>query len=194
VLWTKIPTVLQLKEIIQKEFSIKPNKEVIESTLESIKEFENKGKKLTKQDLQNVIEGHLDEYHLKDKHLEIIDFETKTSKYNKAEASVKVRYGKDILIGQGQGVGTVDAIITAVKRSIKTHDKLFVKLTDYNVEIFTGGVDASVKVVMKAVDKNGNTIIAQATSPDVIVASVNAFEKCYNFLYDKNHPKKTAKK
>ena len=65
-------------------------------------------------------------------------------------------------------------------------DKLEIKLTDYNVEIFTGGVEATVKVVMSAMDKNGQTIIAQATSPDVIVASVSAFEKCYNFLYYKH--------
>ncbi|MBT7736458.1 hypothetical protein HN709_02115, partial [Candidatus Peregrinibacteria bacterium] len=91
------------------------------------------------------------------------------------------------LLGQAEGVGTVDAIIKALKKGFKEHDKLFIKLTDYHVEIFTGGVDASVKVVMTAIDKNGNRIIAQATSPDVIVASVTAFEKCYNFLYYKNH-------
>lgn len=186
VLWTKIPELANLKKIIKKEFSIELNKEIIKTTLDSIKAYETKGKKITKQDLQNIIEDHLDEYHTKDKYLEIIDFETKTSKYNKAQASIKLRYGKKVLLGQAAGVGTVDAIIKALKKSYKEHDKLFIKLIDYNVEIFTGGVDAAVKVVMTATDKNGNKIIAQASSPDVIVASVQAFEKCYNFLYYKN--------
>lgn len=187
ILWKRIPELKQLKEIIKNEFSISLNTEVLKNSLNSIKAFETKGKDVTKQDLQNIIEDHLDEYNQKDKYLEIIDFETKTSKYNSAEASIKLRYGDKILLGQAKGVGTVDAIITALKKSIKEHDKLYIKLTDYNVEIFTGGVDAAVKVVMKAEDKNGNKIIAQASSPDVIVASVNAFEKCYNFLYYKNH-------
>jgi threonine synthase len=186
ILWSRIPPLSKLKKIIKKEFSINLNKKSLTSSLKSIKEFETKGKTITKQDLQNIIEDHLGKYYQKEKYLEVIDFETKTSKYNKAQASIKIRYGKKILIGQAHGVGTVDAIIKAIKKSFRQHDKLFIKLTDYNVEIFTGGVDAAVKVEMKAVDKNGNKIIAQASSPDVIVASVNAFEKCYNFLYYKN--------
>jgi threonine synthase len=190
VLWSKIPELKELKKIVHENFNINLEKQVLENTLKSIQAYETKGKIITKQDLQNIIEEHLDEYHLKDKFLEIIDFETKTSKYNKARASIKLRYGDKVLLGQAQGVGTVDAIIKALKKSIKEHDKLYVRLVDYNVEIFTGGVDAAVKVVMTAVDKNGNRIIAQASSPDVIVASVQAFEKCYNFLYDKNKSKK----
>ena len=189
VLLEKIPSTKKLKEIIKKEFNITPPDGILKNAQEVIREFETKGKKITKQDLKCIIEEQLDEYSAKDNHLKIIDFETKTSKYKEAEASIKVQYGDEILIAQAKGVGTVDAIITALKRSIKNHDKLYIKLTDYNVEIFTGGVDASVKVVMAAKDKKGNTIIAQATSPDVIVASVHAFEKCYNFLYYKNKPK-----
>ena len=67
---------------------------------------------------------------------------------------------------------------------------MYIKLVDYNVEIFSGGVEATVKVTMTALDKNGNKIIAHSTSPDVIVASVTAFEKCYNFLHLKNTTKK----
>ena len=185
ILWKRIPEPKDLKKIIKDEFSINLNKVLLKEIHKRIQAFETKGKTVTKQDLQNIIEEQLDEYNQKEKHLEIIDFETKTSKYKMAEASIKVRYGKKILLGQAKGVGAVDAIISAVQKVIKEHDKLKVRLIDYNVEIFTGGVEAAVKVVMTAVDKNGNRIISQATSPDVIVASVSAFEKCYNFLYYK---------
>lgn len=189
-LWKKIPNDKELEKIIKDEFGIKVSTPIFRGISEDIKEFENKGKKLTKQDLQNIVETQLDEYTMKRKFLDVVDFEAKTSKYKEASASIKIKYGDKELIGQAKGVGAVDAIITAIKNSMKDHDKLLVKLTDYNVEIFTGGVEATVKVVMKAEDKNGNRIIAQATSPDVIVASVTAFEKCYNFLYHKNHPPK----
>ncbi len=185
VLWKNIPENKELKKIIHDEFGIDLTPDLYKGTIGSIQSFETKGKTITKQDLQNIIEEQLDEYNLKEKYLEIIDFEAKTSKYKQAQASIKLRYGKKILIGQSNGVGAVDAIISALRKSIKDHDKLSVKLTDYNVEIFTGGVEATVKVTMAAVDKYDNKIIAQATSPDVIVASVSAFEKCYNFLYNK---------
>lgn len=189
ILWEKIPEAAQFKKIVHDNFGITISKAVLDHALATVRAFETKGKAVTKRDLQNIIEEALDEYGTKKKFLEIIDFETKTSKYREAEASIKLKYGNKVLIAQSKGVGTVDAIITALKRAIKLHDKLYVALTDYNVEIFTGGVDATVKVIMTAVDKNNNKIIAQATSPDVIVASVNAFEKCYNFLYDKAHKK-----
>jgi len=183
ILWDKIPTDAELKKIIKKEFGVHLDKTIFKGIMENIKEFETKGKTLSKSDLQNIVETQLDEYTMKEKFLDIVDFEAKTSKYNKAQASVKIKYGDKELIGQADGVGAVDAIIIAIKECIKDHDDLSIQLTDYNVEIFTGGVSATVKVVMTALDKNQNKIIAQATSPDVIVASVTAFEKCYNFLY-----------
>ena len=187
VLWKRIPEKAKLKEIVEKEFGIKTNPTVLKLIMERVQYFETKGKAVTKQDLQNIIENALDDYTLKDKQLEVIDFSTDTSMYKKAHANMKIRFGDKVLIGQAEGVGTVDALITAIKKAIDGHDKLEMKLTDYNVEIFTGGVDATVKVEMKAEDKSGNKIIAHATSPDVIVASVSAFEKCYNFLYHKYH-------
>ena len=186
VLWTKTPNIAQIKKIIHDEFSIDLAKPILESTIKQIQAFEQKGKTITKQDFQNIIEEELDEYNLKSKYLEIVDFETKTSKHSQAEGHVTLKYGGKTLTGKATGVGIVDAIITAVRNCIEGRDPLEIKLTDYNVEIFTGGVDASVKVSRSAVDKHGNTILAQATSPDVIVASVNAFEKCYNFLYHKS--------
>lgn len=187
VLWERIPEAKKLKEIIHKEFSINLTPQLLKSTLESIREFETKGKTINKQDLQNILEEQLDESATKEKYLDLIDFEAKTSKYNKAQATVKFKFGNRILAGQSQGVGIVDAIISAMKKGIAKYDKLSIQLIDYNVEIFTGGVEAAVKAVITAVDKDGNRVIAQATSPDVIVASVNAFEKCYNFLYHKKH-------
>lgn len=185
VLWKKIPAEKDLKKMIHEEFGIQLTPALFKGTIGNIQAFETKGKTITKQDLQNIIEEQLDEYSTKKKYLEVIDFEAKTSKYKMASASIKLSYGGKILLGQSTGVGAVDALITALKNSIKNYDKLSIALTDYNVEIFTGGVEATVKVVMTAVDKNGNKIIAQATSPDVIVASVSAFEKCYNFLFYK---------
>ena len=62
-----------------------------------------------------------------------------------------------------------------------------VTLRDYSVEIAEGGTDAVVKVTIVFTDEKKNKVIAAATSPDILVASVNAFEKAYNLLWWKNH-------
>jgi len=185
-LWGRTPDLKSLKDIINKEFSVKPEKEVLQKILVDIKGFEMKGKKISKQDLQNILEDELDANNTGDKFLEILDFQTTTSLTNPAAAKIKIRYGDLFLDADSDGVGTVDAIISALRKGIESHDKLEVRLTDYNVEIFTGGVDATVKVTLTAVDKRENKIIAESTSPDVIVASVRAFEKAYNFLHNKS--------
>ncbi|MBU1682572.1 2-isopropylmalate synthase, partial [Patescibacteria group bacterium] len=82
--------------------------------------------------------------------------------------------------------GPFDAIIKAMKKLIKGQGGINVTLEDYNVEIAQGGTDAVVKVTIVFTDNKKNKVIANATSPDIIVASVNAFEKAYNLLWWKN--------
>ena len=59
-------------------------------------------------------------------------------------------------------------------------------LTDYDVKIDQRGTDATVEVSMSLKDERDNKVIATATSPDVIAASIEAFERGYNILYNKN--------
>lgn len=56
------------------------------------------------------------------------------------------------------------------------------RLTDFNVEIPTTGSDATVEVSMILQDEKGNQVVEKGTSPDIIVAVVEAFEKGYNEL------------
>jgi hypothetical protein len=64
-----------------------------------------------------------------------------------------------------------------------TRGKLFFELIDYNVEISSPGTNASVETTMVMKDAEGNRIVASGTSPDIIVASVNAFVEGYNLLW-----------
>ncbi|MBI5412371.1 threonine synthase [Candidatus Peregrinibacteria bacterium] len=179
----------RVKEVIRKEFNLTLDARLQRVITDEIRHFHEKGKALTRFDLQNILEGRLNELMMQEKVLQVTDFQTNTSKHREASAKVQMKYREQTIEAAGKGVGTVDAIITAIKRGIKEFDQLFVRLTDYNVKIYTGGVDATVKVDMTLEDKNGNRVVANATSPDVIVASVNAFEKGYNILYAKNYSK-----
>ena len=45
--------------------------------------------------------------------------------------------------------------------------------------------DASVETTITMMDKKNNRVVATGTSPDIIVASVNAFVEGYNVLWSR---------
>lgn len=186
VIWDKIDSKVQLKEILHTEFSANFDDKLLDGIMKDCLEFAAKGKKLSKADLQDIIEESLNELSIKDKVLEVLDFDVKGFMHKTAIGNVKVKIAGELKEETAEGVGIVDALITAIQKAINEGEQMEVRLTDYNVDISTGGVDATVKVTMKMEDKNQNKVVATATSPDVIVASINAFEKGYNILWNKN--------
>ena len=84
-----------------------------------------------------------------------------------------------------RGVGPVDAIVNALKGAAESRKKLFFDLIDFQVEINSPGTDASVEVTMVLKDARNNRVVATGTSPDIIVASVNAFVEGYNVLWSR---------
>lgn len=187
VVWDKIDSKAELKKILHEEFSANFEEKVLEAIIQDCLAFAQKGKKLSKSDLQNILEEALSEMSIKEKILEILDFDVSSSMHGAAYGKIKIKMNGEEKEAESAGVGTVDALITALRKAINDGDELEVRLKDYNVEIDTGGVDATVKVIVKMEDKNQNKVVVNATSPDVIVASINAFEKGYNILWNKNN-------
>jgi threonine synthase len=186
VIWQKTPTKLEIAKVVKREFNINLEKKLIGEIYQEVINFEEKGKKINKAELQSIIEDALNELSLKNKVLEVIDFQIQSTKHKKSHADVVIKYKSKQLKTSATGVGIVDAIITALRQAIKNKDGLNIQLIDYNVEVATGGVDATVKVSMVLKDKKDNKVVATATSPDIIVASVDAFEKGYNILWGKS--------
>jgi len=73
-------------------------------------------------------------------------------------------------------------VINAFKKAVSKKGLLKFELIDYNVEIDTVRFDATVKVEMTMTDKKSNKVISSVTSPNVITASVLAYEEGYNLL------------
>jgi hypothetical protein len=86
------------------------------------------------------------------------------------------------------GVGPVDAVVNALKSAAESRGKLFFDLVDFQVEINSPGTDASVETTITMKDTKNNRVVASGTSPDVIVASVNAFVEGYNMLWSRQKP------
>jgi len=148
-----------------------------------IEEFVKKGKPITKADLQYIVENVLKALSGHKPVLAVEDFRVSTSLHGQAEASVWVLFDGEKVEASASGVGPVDAVIGALKQAALTRGRLFFELIDYNVEINSPGTDASVETTIVMKDAEGNRLVATGTSPDIIVASVNAFVDGYNLLW-----------
>jgi D-citramalate synthase len=173
--------------VVAREFDVTLAPDTAREVLNNVTDFIGKGKEVSKGDLKLILEEVLDKVSLKDKVLEITDFDIRTTLKDQAEARITaVAYGETLTVSHA-GVGPVDAAISALQKGLKeAHDKQ-IKLTDYAVAIDESGVDATVEVKMTLVDEKGNKVISRTTSPDIIVASIKAFEKGFNLLHIKQN-------
>ncbi|MCL5798186.1 MAG: threonine synthase [Patescibacteria group bacterium] len=196
VLFTRVPGEIELKKVIKHEFRLELDIESLKIIKKVISKFITvKGKNIVKADLQSIIETIMQDERRK-KTLDVLDFRIETSKRNKPRAYVKISLDGHEFENESEGVGPVDAAINAISSIIKRKNGGEFRLTDFNVEIPTTGSDATVEASMVLQHENGTQVIEKGTSPDIIVASIEAFEKGYNELaYQlKEQSKNSAKK
>ena len=187
-LWNKKPNKNQLISAVKKQFKIDLPDDYIKNLEKEVKKFFIKSGQMVKSDLQHLIEDILKMVPDSKKLISIEDFNVSTSKNAKAKASVKVKINKNRYItDEAEGVGPVDAVMGAIRNVIKNEKLMKCWLTAYDVKIDQKGTDATVEVSMGLRDDQDNKVIATATSPDVIVASIEAFERGYNILYNKRN-------
>lgn len=182
VIFTKVPNEENLKKIIKTEFKLDLDPETLKIVRKVIAKFiDIKGKAIAKADLQSIIETIIQDERRK-KTLDVLDFKICTSKKEKPKAYVKVLINNEVFEAEKEGVGPVDAAINAITDVIRRKDVEWFKLTDFSVEIPTTGSDATVEATMVLQLANGTQVVEKGTSPDIIVASIEAFEKGYNEL------------
>ena len=76
-------------------------------------------------------------------------------------------------------MGPFDALIKALTEAC--HKKIDFALNDYKVDIRSQGIDAVVYVELQ-LGRGAQISMGRATSPDILQASVEAFEEAYNGL------------
>ena len=184
-LFSREPTAPKLRSVIRREFDLKLNDSDIGLAMEKLRAFLRKGKKLTKLDLKYILEEILTLPVIKKKALDIVDYEVSLTKSGEANAFIKAKFLNSLVEETSSGVGPFDAIISAVRKLING-SSLHVKLIDYSVNINSKGTDAVVDVHLTLQDNEKNKVITIGTSPDIIQASVKAFEDGYNILYAKH--------
>lgn len=182
-LFEQVPSVAEVATRVRQEFGVKLTAEYGGKVRSLIEEFVKKGKPITKADLQYIVENVLKGLSVHKLILTVEDFRVSTSLHGQAEAAVWVLFEGEKVEATAVGVGPVDAVINALKQAALTRGKLSFELIDYNVQINSPGTDASVETTIVMKDAEGNRIVAIGTSPDIIVASVNAFIEGYNLLW-----------
>ncbi|MBI3006715.1 MAG: hypothetical protein HYY53_00175, partial [candidate division NC10 bacterium] len=182
-LMTEVPSKQAVTDLVREEFGVRLTPEYAQRVLSLVEGFVNKGKAVTKGDLQYILESVLRGLSSPDGVLKVEDFQVKTTLHGKAEAKVWVTFAGERLEGEAAGVGPVDAVINALKTLVLQRGQVFFQLADYQVEINTPGTHASVETTVVMTDAEQNRVVATGTSPDIIVASVKAFVEGYNLLW-----------
>jgi threonine synthase len=181
-LFEETPSQRKVVETVSAELGVKLTAEYAKRVTSLVTDFVKKGKRITKADLQYIVETVLKALSASDPILAVEDFQVATSLKGKAEAQVWITFDGERVQSSATGVGPVDAIIGALKRAAVERGKLFFELVDFQVEINSPGTDATVETTITMKDAKGNRVVATGTSPDIIVASVNAFVEGYNML------------
>lgn len=191
VLFRQKPTLAKLTQTIKKEFSANLKESHRQEILLATETFIAKGKPLTKADLQSLVEEALSDLTYETRVMRVRDYELKIRKKQQPRAKVTVEFLGKKLTASAKGVGPVDAVISAIRSALKNKSPLKEELVDFEVFVDADGVDAATEVKMKLEDSQKNSVVAIANSPDIIAASIAAFEKGYNILYWKRQ--KTGK-
>lgn len=179
VLFAKSPTSDEIARVLMQSFEGRWSSARISAISDRVQKFLLKGKPVTFSDLQDIIQDVM-EAMAKEPVLRVIDFEVTTGMDRKPQGSVKVALKGETRSADATGTGPVDAVINALKEACE--GELSFSLSHFEVAIRSQGTDAVVLVEMK-LSADGVTSVGKGTSPDVIQASIEAFEHAYNTLH-----------
>lgn len=183
-LFDKTPTDNKIEKTVKDEFDIELTNTDMENTREQITSFLKRGKQIKRADLQMIIEKSI--RRAKRKTIKILDFSVNSEKNKPPTANIQLEYKNNTYKESSIGVGPVDALIKAFHKALLKNNMNYI-LTDYKVDIKTKDSDSTVDIKMAVTDmKTNTTVIAMGTSPDIIVASIEAFEEASNLLYNKS--------
>lgn len=184
ILFQKKPTLVQLQKILKKEFLADLKDSHLKEVLFAIETFIAKGKFVAKSDLQSLVEEALADLTSAERVLRVLDYELKVEKQKPPLARVLIEFRGQKFRAKSRGVGPVDAIISAIRAALP--GKNFApRLTDFAVFVEANGTDATTEVRMRLEDSAENSVVSRANSPDILTASIAAFEKGFNILFQK---------
>lgn len=165
-----------------KELGYDLSKEELEQAFSKFKALADKKAKIYDEDLAAIVEDELatipEKYKLE-------NFQVISGNRISPSATVDLEKGGEKLSATATGDGPIDACFKTIDKAIGRKGKL----VDYKVNAVTRGKDALGEAYVK-VDFTGDVVIGRGTSTDVIEASVLAYLKAINRLFQKSRKTK----
>jgi len=141
-----------------------------------IKDLADKQKVVMRDDIiaiANDIAGSLDE---EEQILHLEEVRVTTGNRTEPIATVRMKVDNETRVGEGKGVGPVDAVSKAITSIIGPS----IKLKEYNLKAITGGTNALANVSITVEDSSGNIFTSESVDEDIIMASAKALVKGTN--------------
>lgn len=181
VLFKSEPTIEEIKAQMIALLGMHYNEEYLRKIKNILTSILQKGKVVTVSDFQDAIQDALETPRYKANEIfSVMDFDVSTGKDRMSRATVKINMAGEEQSAEATGVGPVDAVCNALRLACR--EQMDFMLTDYKVDIRNKGVDAVVYVELRLV-KNHVSSLGRGTSPDIIQASIEAFEEAYSGFY-----------
>ncbi|SMO44655.1 threonine synthase [Gracilimonas mengyeensis] len=108
--------------------------------------------------------------------VEVVDYKLTMRKHGLVSAAVKLKIqgNEEEVISLDQGVGPLDAVLTAIKA--ETDAFLPLEVINHEVEILSPDTDSLV-IVTLTLEKEGHKFTSKGASPDTLEATIQAFVK-----------------
>lgn len=157
-----------------KEMGYELSQEEIESAFERFKYLADQKKEIFDEDLEAIVAEEV--YRIPEIYF-LIDLFVKSGTTQKPTATLKLRFGDEIIEKTGYGDGPVDATYKTIAEITGTKSKLL----SYNVKGITGGTEAMGEVAV-TLEEDGRTVRGYGADTDIIVASAKAYINGLNKL------------
>jgi len=188
ILFSTKPSQSDIKTTAHKQFSFDSGKnpQFFKELCEEIFLFFERRSEMKTSEFQAVLEEVIaNSKNDSDEILKIIDITGENFFTKKARAKVVIQLHSETIESEGEGTGSVDAAITAIENAISKKTDFKIYLENFTVDVQSGGLNASVRVKITFSDKNNNSVTVTGVSPDLVVASLMAYQKAFVRLYSK---------
>lgn len=178
VMFREEPSAEEVRTELMKHFDTNLGDSSVQHIREFVAKFLQKGKVVSFSDFQDIVQDALESLQSDAPQVfEVKHFEVNAAMDRQSTAKVSVRIDEEEFQTEGSGVGPVDAIISALRAA--AGERMEFALVDYRVEIRDKGTDAVVFVEL-SLRKDNFVSVGGGASPDIIQASIEAFEGAYN--------------
>ncbi len=154
-----------------REMHIQVSTEQLREITGKVKDLGAKGKRVVEEDLAAIAEDVVGKIPEERRRVRLVDLELAAKLNEKPRAKVVLEVDGVKKTGEADGVGPVDASLSAIRKAIGDAD---IRLDEYHLDAITGGSDALADVTIR-VAKGTKDTIARGVDEDIVKASIIAF-------------------